>query len=135
MKAFIDANLLIYLNAVKTLKLRALYTSFYLSILQRYRASTDILVMDELLYISWRRYKIPYEATISFIDSAVLPYVEVLPLTRNEYVKAAEILKTYKVKPFDALHAAVMLMNDVPKIVTEDKEFSRIKGIEVEWFE
>lgn len=78
MKIFIDANLLIYLNATKTPRVRNAYISFYFNILQNYRASTDVLVMDELLYISWKKYRIPYETTINFIDSIVLPYVEVL---------------------------------------------------------
>ena len=55
MKAFVDANLLIYLNTVRSVAVRVLYENFYVDILEKYKAYTDVLVLDELLYVSWEK--------------------------------------------------------------------------------
>jgi len=133
LKVFIDANLLIYLNTVKSPGLRKTYEDFYLDLLLDYKAYADVLVLDELIYISKRRYSVPYEITLEFIDSIVLPYIEVLSLGEREYMKAAEVLKAHDIKPSDALHVAAMVLNYIPKIASEDKEFDRIKGISRIW--
>jgi predicted nucleic acid-binding protein len=133
LKIFIDSNLLIYLNALKSLELRKNYEDFYSSLLLNYKAYLDVLVLDELIYISKKRYNVPYEISIKFLESIVLPYVQILPLSEVEYKKASEILKISNVKPSDALHIAVMMINNITKIASEDKELGKIKGIERIW--
>lgn len=133
MKIFIDSNLLIYLNALKSFELRKNYEDFYISLLSNYKAYLDVLVLDELIYISKKRYNVTYEISIKFLESIVLPYVEILPLSKMEYKKASEILKISNVKPSDALHIAVMITNNIVKIVSEDRELDKIKGIERIW--
>jgi predicted nucleic acid-binding protein len=125
--------LLIYLNALKSLELRKNYEDFYSSLLLNYKAYLDVLVLDELIYISKKRYNVPYEISIKFLESIVLPYVQILPLSEVEYKKASEILKISNVKPSDALHIAVMMINNITKIASEDKELGKIRGIERIW--
>jgi len=133
MKIFIDANLLIYLNTTKTPEWRKIYENFYLNLLLNYKAYTDILILDELLYTSKKKYNVPYNITIEFIESIVLPYIEILPLNEKEYKKAAELLKTHNIKPSDALHIATMTTNNITKIASEDKEYDKIKEITRIW--
>lgn len=135
MKAFVDANLLIYLNTVKSAERRRAYEEFYLTVLQVYKASTDVLVLDEVLYVSWKRYHVPYETTLDFLATAVLPYVEILTLGNEEYETATELLKKYRVNPSDALHAGAMMANGISNIASEDKEFETIRAIERIWFD
>ena len=71
--AFIDANLLIYLNCMKDDDARRPYKTFYLDILKTYATFTDLLVIDELLWISRKKYGVPYDITLDFIRNAVLP--------------------------------------------------------------
>ena len=92
-----------------------------------------MLVLDELLHISKKKYNIPYDVSIQFIESIVFPYVEILPLRSEEFREASGIIKSFNIKPSDALHAAAMLMNDIPRIVSEDREFDKIKGLERIW--
>ena len=132
MKVFIDSNLLIYLNVLKS-KYRSIYESFYLNLLSTHKAYLDVLVLDELIYISKRKYNAPYDLTLSFIDSIVLPYVEILPLGEEEYMKASEILKTYEIKPSDALHIAAMALNGITKIASEDEEMEKVEEIQRIW--
>jgi len=133
LRIFIDSPLLIYLNTLKSPELRTAYESFYLDLLSNHRAYSDILVLDELIYISKRKYNVPYGVTLNFIESIVLPYVEILPLGLKEFERAAEILKSINIKPSDALHAAVMIINGISKMVSEDREFDKIKEIERIW--
>jgi hypothetical protein len=133
LKIFIDANLLIYLNVLKSPKLREAYENFYLNLLSDYKAYLDVLILDELIYISKKKYNTPYQTTLEFIESIVLPYVDILPLAEKEYKKTAEILKNYKIKPSDALHIAVMTLNGISKIASEDKEIEVVKGIKRIW--
>jgi len=133
MKIFIDANLLIYLNTLKILDKRRMYENFYLELLSKYKAYTDALVLDEVIYVSSRRYKAPYKTSIEFINSIVLPFVEILPLGETEYKKAAEILEKHQIKPSDALHLATMTLHNISKIASEDREFDKIDGITRIW--
>lgn len=133
MRIFIDANLLIYLNTVKTPAIRRRYENFYLRTLQDFRCSTDVLVLDEVLYISRRKFNIPYEVSIEFIDSVVLPYVELLSLGDREYQSAVDVLVKYHINPSDALHVSAMKQNKIGKIASEDREFDKIRGIERVW--
>ncbi len=94
---------------------------------------TDVLVLDETIYISRKKYRVSYDDTIDFIDTAVIPYVSLLPLGELEYHKAKIYIKRYNLKPSDALHLAVMDNNGITTIATEDVDFDKthIKRI---WF-
>ena len=52
------------------------------------------------------------------------------PINLPECLK---ILKSSNVKPSDALHIAVMKLNGITKIVSEDRELDKIEGIERIW--
>lgn len=86
----------------------------------------------QIIYISKRKYGIPYEETIRFLDDVILPIVEILPIGLEEYLKAKENILKYNLKPSDAIHLAVIENNGLQAIVTEDKDFQRVP-IKVIW--
>ena len=133
MKVFIDANLLVYLNTLTTEEIRRTYESFYLNLAVEHRMYTDALVLDEVIYISKKRYLVPYVTTLSFVESIVLPYITVLPLSEAEYNEAAKIIEKYNVKPSDALHIGAMRTNDINVAASEDEELDRIEEIKRIW--
>ncbi|PDM25911.1 PIN domain nuclease [Candidatus Bathyarchaeota archaeon B24-2] len=133
MKVFIDANLLVYLNTLTTEDVRVIYENFYLNLMAEHRIYTDVLVLDEVIYVSKKRYSVPYVTTLSFIESIVLPYTTVLPLSEDEYKEAAKLIEKYNVKPSDALHIGAMITNRIPTLVSEDKELDRISEIKRVW--
>lgn len=59
------------------------------------------------------------------IDRVILPYVDILPLTVGEYLKAKEHLLKYNLNPSDALHLATMDNFRIRIIATEDKDFDK----------
>jgi len=52
-------------------------------------------VLDELIYILRKKYGIPFNISIDFIESSVLPYITPLQLGEEEYLNAIKILKNY----------------------------------------
>jgi Predicted nucleic acid-binding protein, contains PIN domain len=125
---FLDANFIIYLNLdVKKVE------NFYIKVLQEDQLALDSLVIDEVIYISKKKYNVNFNDTISFLDEVVLPNSLILPIRKEDYDKAKEIMLQYNLKPSDAFHVAIMLNNSISKIISEDKDFDRIKEIERLW--
>ncbi len=133
MKAFIDANLLIYLNTISELAARSIYEDFFIDLARKYRLYADDLVLDELLYISKKKYGVPYEITFEFIDSIVMPYITVIPLGEEEFNEAREIILKYNLRPSDALHVGAMRSNGIKVIASEDTDFDKVDGITRIW--
>ena len=117
MKAFLDTPLLVYLNTVADDEHRTIYENFYLAVLNRYKLYTDVLVLDELIYVSRRKYNVPYAVTIEFVESIILPYVTVLELGEEEYREATGLITRYNLKPSDALHLAVARLNGISIVI------------------
>ncbi|RLE51746.1 MAG: PIN domain nuclease [Candidatus Methanomethylicota archaeon] len=123
---FFDANVLIYLNLGVEEVAR-----FFEKLLTESRLYTNVLVLDEVLYVSWRRYGVKFEDTMRFLDDVVLPYVKVLNVGWEEYVKAKGYVGI--LKPSDALHVAVMLNNGIKTVVSEDRDFDRVGDVRRVW--
>lgn len=69
--------------------LRAKYEDFYFRLLSEHRLYTDALVLDELLFISKKRYGVPYSVTLDFIKNLVEPFTRLLQIGAEEYGEAA----------------------------------------------
>ncbi len=133
MKAFIDSNLLVYLNTISDIKERIPYEEFYISTISKYKTYTDALVLDELIYISKKKYGIPYNLTLEFIDSIVKPYVAIVSIGEEEFEKAKEYITKYGLKPSNALHLGAMETNSISVLVSEDKEFEKVPEVRRLW--
>ena len=135
MKIFIDAPLLIYLNTLTNSRYRTTYENFYIEILIKYKSYTDVLVLNELIYISKKKYNIPYKVSIKFIETNILPYITILNLGEEEYKYATEMITKHNLKPSDALHIGAMMNNDIKVLASENREFDRIPEVERIWIE
>jgi predicted nucleic acid-binding protein len=132
MRAFIDAPILVYLNTLVSKEIRAPYEEFYLDSLLKYRVYTDVLVLDELIYVSQKKYGVPYEVSIEFIKSFVMPYITILSIGEEEYNNAVEFMRI-GLRPSDALHLGVMRSNGINLIISEDEDFDKVKGVKRIW--
>ena len=124
MKIFVDASLIIYLNIKLPEKEAKTIEDFYHNLL-REELYTNVLVLDEAIYVSKKKYGVSVKETLELIDRAILPYVDILPLTIGEYLKAKEYLLKYNLNPSDALHLATMDNFKIGAIATEDKDFDK----------
>jgi len=132
MRAFIDSNLLIYLNVTSDPDTRISLEEFYVDLVRNHELYLDPLVLGELLWISKRKYRIPYDITSEFIISVVDPFVEVLSLGREEILESITILK-YGLPPSDALHLAAMKLNGIDTVVSEDEELDKVPWVRRIW--
>lgn len=133
MRVFLDANLLIYLNTMAEEALRANYEDFYFRLVSEHRLYTDALVLDELLFVSKKKYGVPYSVTLDFIKSFVEPFTQLLQIGAEEYGEAEEIIRVYEIRPSDALHLGVMKVNGISWIVSEDRELDRVSWVKRLW--
>jgi len=125
MKFFLDTNLFVYL-LTKTPEDERKIVEFYAELIENHDLYTSPLVLDETLHVAKKKYGVPYELSIEFIDEKVLPYVEVLPLTVFDYLTARLIITKYSLRPSDALHVAVIENNGLQAIVSEDEDFDKL---------
>jgi hypothetical protein len=132
-KLFLDANLVIYLNTV-TGEERPVIDRFYVSLL-RQRLFTNMLVLDETLHVSKRRYAVPYAMTMNFLRRAFLPYTEIIPIAEEDLQATERYLTKYDLKPSDAIHLATMEKLGIASIVSEDEELDSVKGIRRVWLD
>jgi hypothetical protein len=132
-KLFLDANLVIYLITL-TGEERPGVDRFYKSLLGE-RLFTNMLVLDETLHVSKRRYAVPYATTMNFLKRAFLPYTEIIPIAEEDLQSTERYLTKYDVKPSDAIHLATMEKLGITSIVSEDKELDTVKGIKRIWLD
>ncbi|MEM2218910.1 MAG: PIN domain-containing protein [Candidatus Korarchaeum sp.] len=131
MKVFIDATVLIYLNVgisgrIGDLKL------FWKSLVENHKLYTNLIVLDEVIYVLKRKYAVEPSSTLKFIDKMVLPQVKVIDVGLREYLEARKYILEYGMKPSDAIHLATIESNRIDAIATEDKDFN-VVGIERLW--
>ena len=126
MRLFIDTNLFVYLNSNIDEDLARRLDAFYADLIRENEVYTNVLVLDELIHVSKRKYGVSYPETLSFIEDIILPAVRVLPVTFDDYITAKEIILRYSLRPSDALHAAVIQNNGLQAIVSEDEDFDRL---------
>lgn len=125
---FLDANFLVYLN-LNVDEIR----DYYLELLDQESLFLDPLVMDEVIYVSRKKYSVNFVDTINFLDELVSPYVVLLSITAKEYDKAKEVMLKYGLKPSDAFHVAVMLNNSILTVLSEDSDFDKVSEIKRVW--
>ncbi len=133
MKVFLDASLLIYLNTLGEREERDV-ENFYLDLLKE-DLYTNALILDETLYISMSRYRVPYHLTFEFLKANVLPFSTVIPIDEADVSLIEKYLARYnKLKPSDAIHLSTMEKLGVANIASEDAEFESIKEVRRIWF-
>ncbi|MGQ4892990.1 MAG: type II toxin-antitoxin system VapC family toxin [Candidatus Njordarchaeia archaeon] len=124
MKVFVDSSLIIYMNVPLSPEDDEKISKFFKKVLKM-EAFTDLLVLDETIYVSKKKYDVSYDDTLEFLDKAILPYVKIIPLTELEYVRSKTYMLKYRLKPSDAIHLAAMDKEGIPLIATEDKDFNK----------
>jgi predicted nucleic acid-binding protein len=113
---------------------RSTIDRFFKSLLKEH-LFTNMLVLDETLHVSRRRYTVPYAVTMEFLRRAFLPYTEIIPIAEEDLKATERYLTKYDVKPSDAIHLATMDKVGITSIVSEDEELDAVKGIRRIWLE
>ena len=91
-------------------------------------AVTSCLTIDEVCYAVS---KISGNHNAVKLGEALLKFnnLKVADATKETMQMALEIMKKYNALPRDAIHAATLIENNAEAIISEDKDFDRIKEI------
>lgn len=92
------------------------------------RLVTDAEVLQEILhrYVLTERVHLLDEAFKAILDLTVHIY----PMEREDVILAAEVVRTSKLSARDAIHVAVMRRRGITRILSFDRGFDGIDGIE-----
>ncbi|WP_202319188.1 type II toxin-antitoxin system VapC family toxin [Archaeoglobus neptunius] len=133
MKVFIDANYIIYLKYSESDETFD-YCVSLLKKLENHNLLTNIVVIDEVVWILNRKYGIELEEIFEFLDR-IMNLVNIIRLDGEEYGLMKEIMAKYNLKPSDAIHAASMKRAGIRHIVSEDSDFDKVKWIKRIWMD
>jgi uncharacterized protein len=137
-KIFLDANLLIYLNTYDEMGKSAQgdpkdpLEVFYVELLKE-DLYTDVLALDETIYLSLSKFRVPYSLSFEFLRTSILPYSSVISIEGSDISEMEKYLSKYKLKPSDAIHLAVMEKEGVTNIASEDAEFDKVHEVRRIW--
>ena len=113
-------------------KERSRLEDFYAGLLKE-DLFTNLLVLEETIYLSMSKYHIPYELTFDLLKRVIIPYVSIIPIEEEDWALVERYLSKYNVKPSDAVHLAVMEKEGITNIASEDAEFDKVRDIKRIW--
>ena len=133
LRIFLDSSYLIYLRYSESDQIFNYVTSFLRESFERGdRLFVNMIVVDEVLWILTRKYKIPLNEVLELMDQ-LMPLLEVIPIDYTDYDVMRKTMMNYGLKPSDALHIASMNKAEIKHIVSEDEEFDKIPWIKRIW--
>lgn len=92
------------------------------------------MVIDETLYISKSKYRVPHELTLTLLKKSVLPYASVIPIEESDLIATERYLSKYEIRPSDAIHLATMEKKGIANIASEDEDLDKVKEVRRIWF-
>lgn len=113
-------------------KERSRLEDFYAGLLKE-DLFTNLLVLEETIYLSMSKYHVPYELTFDLLKRVIIPYVSIIPIEEQDWALVERYLSKYNVKPSDAVHLAVMEKEGITNIASEDAEFDKVRDIKRIW--
>ncbi len=94
---------------------------------------TNVLVINETLYVARSKYQVPYQLTFELLESSVLPYVTVIPIEESDLDGMKKYLLSYGVKTSDAIHLATMEKAGITRVASEDEGLDKATEIKRIW--
>lgn len=128
MRAYLDANVFVF-AALDTGQKGELSRDYLERTTQgKIEAATSALTLDEILWVLLRNHRPDYLRPV--IEGIyALPNCTILPVTADAPRLALEFIEKYKIKPRDALHAAIMQQHHLNNIISDDTDFDKIAQI------
>lgn len=133
LRLFLDSSYLIYLRYSESDQIFNYVTNFLKESIKRGdRLFVNMIVVDEVLWILTKKYKIPLDEVLELTDQ-LMPFLEVIQVDYTDYDVMRKTMMKYGLKPSDALHIASMNKVGIKHIVSEDEEFDKIPSIKRIW--
>jgi predicted nucleic acid-binding protein len=130
-KVFLDANYIIYMKYAEDDEIYE-YCVELLKKLDEYEPITNMVVIDEVVWILWKKYSIDKAEIFEFLDRMV-EFLIIIPLEEGDYKRMEQFMLNYGLKPSDALHVSTMSKRKTSYIISEDGEFDSVEWIKRIW--
>ena len=92
-------------------------------------AVTSVLTPIEVAS-ALRKYGVSREEVRNSIDAMLSLDMEIYEIDRIDIAEAIRISEEFDISPYDAVHVAIMKKAGVTRIISADKDFDRVTGIE-----
>ena len=92
-------------------------------------AVTSVLTPIEVAN-ALRKYGVSREEVRNSIDAMLSLDMEIYEIDRIDIAEAIRISEEFDISPYDAVHVAIMKKAGVTRIISADKDFDRVTGIE-----
>jgi predicted nucleic acid-binding protein len=127
---YLDANLFIYAALSPDSEEIGISSRYILERVfgSHLNAATSSLTWDEVV---WAIRKLEGVEVASLEGGRFLsfPKLTILNVSESTVNRAQALLKTYGLKPRDAIHAACCMENGIDEIISDDSDFDDVKGI------
>jgi len=92
------------------------------------QAATSALTYDEIFWVvkKYRGFDAALRASKTLLD---FPNLEIFPVDVEVLEKAHALAAKYKLNPRDAIHAASAVVNGIQVLISEDRDFDKVKEI------
>jgi len=100
--------------------------------LDEYESLTNMVVIDEVVWILWKRYRIDKAEIFEFLDR-IIEFLTIIALDEEDYKRMRKLMLNYGLKPSDALHVSTMSKTKTSYIISEDGEFDSVEWIKRIW--
>lgn len=131
MKVFLDANFLIYLKYSQDDEIFN-YCIDLLRELENHTPLTNMVVIDEVVWILNKKYGIETNEVSEFVDK-ILNIASIISIGGEHWGFMREAVLKFNLKPSDALHVATMKRSEIKYIITEDSDFDKVEGTSRIW--
>jgi len=133
LKLFLDSCYIIYLRYAADDRI-ADYATSVLRYATDMRAElvTNMIAIDEAVWILVKKYGIPQEEVFEFVDR-LFPLLSIVPLDSEDYALMKQTILTCGLRPSDSLHIASIKKSQATDLVSEDKHFDKIPTIKRLW--
>lgn len=124
---YLDANFFIFANfdiGEKGQNARKLQES----IIKGKAALTSSLTLDEVMWVILKN-KRESQLRETIQEIYATPNLEICEVGKTTPLIALDFIESYKLKPRDAMHAAIMKSFGIDEIASDDTDFDRIKGM------
>ena len=94
---------------------------------EKINCASSYLIVDKIIWIL--KNKIGKKDAITIIKAILSLPIKWLDIDESSIIRMVDILENTNIEPRDALHIACMINSGISTILSEDKDFDRIKNI------
>jgi len=126
---YLDSNVFIYAALNRGVKGERCRKIMEMLEVGKLSCAISCLVLDEVAWVVSKHRDFNTGRKV-WSDILEIPNLKILSIDENIAVKAPSLMDKYKLRPRDAIHAALVVENAIGIIVSDDSDFDRVNEIQ-----